>query len=90
MEMEDRTAIRGSGPSRSFVAFCLVVVTMGYGVTAAVVAKDISIALAVPSQFVQGQGGTLQYSGHRGGVQSIDDTGAATPSKRITKAHGYI
>jgi hypothetical protein len=68
----------------------MVVVTMGYGVTAAVVAKEISLARAVPSQFLQGQGGTLQYPGHRGGVQSIDDTRPANPPARITKAHGYI
>lgn len=72
--MEARTAIRGSGISRSFVAVCALVVTMGLGVTAGVVAKNLSAPAAVPSHILQGQGGTLQYSGHRGGVQAIDDT----------------
>ena len=70
--MEARTTIRGSGISRSFVAVCAVVVTMGLGVTAGVVAKNLSAPAAVPSHILQGQGGTLQFSGHRGGVQSID------------------
>jgi hypothetical protein len=71
--MEARTAIRGSGISRSFVAVCAVVATMGLGVTAGVVAKNLSVPAAVPAHIVSGQGGTLQYSGHRGGVQTIDN-----------------
>lgn len=70
--MEARTAIRGSGISRSFVAVCAVVATMGLGVTAGVVAKNLSVPAAIPAHILQGQGGALQYSGHRGGVQSID------------------
>jgi len=71
--MEARTAIRGSGISRSFVAVCAVVATMGLGVTAGVVAKNLSAPVGVPAHIVQGQGGSLQLSGHRGGVQTIDD-----------------
>lgn len=71
--MEARTAIRGSGISRSFVAVCAVVATMGLGVTAGVVAKNLSAPAAVPAHIVQGQGGSLQLSGHRGGVQAIDE-----------------
>ncbi len=71
--MEARTAIRGSGISRSFVAVMAVVATMGLGVTAGVVAKNLSVPAAVPSHILAGQGGSLQYSGHRGGVQAIDD-----------------
>ena len=70
--MEARTAIRGSGISRSFVAVCAVALTMGLGVTAGVVAKNLSAPAAVPPHILQGQGGTLQFTGHRGGVQSID------------------
>jgi hypothetical protein len=71
--MEARTAIRGSGISRSFVAVCAVVATMGLGVTAGVVAKNLSAPAGVPAHIVQGQGGSLQLSGHRGGVQTIDE-----------------
>lgn len=53
---------------------CAVVATMGLGVTAGVVAKNLSAPAAIPTHIVQGQGGSLQLSGHRGGVQSIDDT----------------
>ena len=72
--MEARTVARGSGISKSFVAVCAVVATMGLGVTAGVVAKNLSAPAGVPAHVVQGQGGSLQYSGHRGGVQSIDET----------------
>ena len=71
--MEVRTAVRGSGISRSFVGVCLVVATMGLGVTAGVVAKNLSAPAAVPAHIVQGQGGSLQVSGYRGGVQTIAD-----------------
>lgn len=47
---------------------------MGLGVTAGVVAKNLSAPVGIPAHSVQGQGGTLQYSGHRGGVQAIDET----------------
>jgi hypothetical protein len=53
---------------------CAVVATMGLGVTAGVVAKNLSAPVALPAHIVQGQGGSLQLSGHRGGVQSIDNT----------------
>jgi hypothetical protein len=72
--MEARSAIRGSGISKSFVAVCAVVATMGLGVTAGVVAKNLSAPAGVPAHVVQGQGGALQYSGHRGGVQAINET----------------
>ena len=72
--MEARTSIRGSGISRSFVAVCAVVATMGLGVTAGVVAKNLSAPAAVPAHIVQGQGGALQMAGHRGGVQSVNES----------------
>jgi len=46
---------------------------MGLGVTAGVVAKNLSAPAAVPAHIVQGQGGALQMAGHRGGVQAIDE-----------------
>lgn len=52
---------------------CAVVATMGLGVTAGVVAKNLSAPAAVPAHIVQGQGGALQLSGHRGGAQTIDE-----------------
>ena len=53
---------------------CAVVATMGLGVTAGVVAKNLSAPVGIPSHIVSGQGGSLQYSGHRGGVQAINET----------------
>ena len=77
--MEARTAVRGSGISRSFAAVCAVVVTMGLGVTAGVVAKNLSAPAAAGTHIVLGQGGAaLQYSGHRGGVQVVDGPAAST------------
>jgi hypothetical protein len=76
--MEARTAIRGSGISRSFAAVCAVVVTMGLGVTAGVVAKNLSAPAAAGTHIVLGQGGAQQYSGHRGGVQVVDGPAAST------------
>jgi hypothetical protein len=46
---------------------------MGLGVTAGVVAKNLSAPAAVPAHIVQGQGGALQMAGHRGGVQSVNE-----------------
>ena len=78
--MEVRTAVSGSGISRSFVAVMAVVATMGLGVTAGVVAKNLSAPAAVPAHIVQGQGGSLQVSGYRGGVQTIDSGVTAAPA----------
>ncbi len=52
---------------------CAVLATMGLGVTAGVVAKNLSAPVALPAHILQGQGGALQYSGHRGGAQAIDE-----------------
>jgi hypothetical protein len=60
---------------------------MGLGVTAGVVAKNLSAPVGVPTHIVQGQGGALQYSGHRGGVQAIDEKAAPAavgPDDRAT------
>ncbi len=65
---------------------CAVVATMGLGVTAGVVAKNLSAPVGVPSHIVQGQGGALQYSGHRGGVQAIDQT--LTPAYQQVDTRG--
>jgi len=53
---------------------CAVVATMGLGVTAGVVAKNLSAPVGVPAHILQGHGGYLQYSGRRGGVQTVDET----------------
>jgi len=71
--MEARTAIRGTGISKGFVAACAVAAAVGLGVTAGVVAKNLSAPVGVPTHIVQGQGGSLQNAAHRGGVQSIED-----------------
>lgn len=88
--MEARTAIRGSGISKGFVAACAVAAAVGLGVTAGVVAKNLSAPVGVPAHIVQGQGGSLQNAAHRGGVQSIEDGGftagpaAVGPDDRAT------
>jgi hypothetical protein len=71
--MEARTTTRGSGISKSFVAVCAVVATMGLGVTAGVVAKNLSAPAAAPAHIVQGQFGTLPFSGYRGGVRAVEE-----------------
>jgi hypothetical protein len=71
--MEARTTTRGSGISKSFVAVCAVVATMGLGVTAGVVAKNLSAPAAVPAHIVQAQFGTLPFSGHRGGMRTVEE-----------------
>jgi len=71
--MEARTAIRGTGISKGFVAACAVAAAVGLGVTAGVVAKNLSAPVGVPTHIVLGQGGSLQNAAHRGGVQSIED-----------------
>jgi hypothetical protein len=51
--LEVRTSTRGSGISKSFVAACAVVATIGLGVTAGVVAKNLSAPAASPTHIVQ-------------------------------------
>jgi hypothetical protein len=54
---------------------------MGLGVTAGVVAKNLSAPAAAGTHIVLGQGGAaLQYSGHRGGVQTVDGGLQAAPA----------
>jgi len=80
--VEARTAYRGSGISKSFVAVMLVVGTVGLGVTVGVVAKNLSAPAAAPKAHMsQGLGGAAQENAaRRGGVQIVGGNAAATTS----------
>jgi hypothetical protein len=71
--MEARSEVRGSGISKSFVAVCAVVATMGLGVTAGVVAKNLSAPAASSAHIAQVQFGTLPFSGYRGGKRAVEE-----------------
>jgi hypothetical protein len=78
--MEARTELRGTGISKLFVGAFLVIVAVGLGVMAAVVAKNLSAPAAAPSHFVQGQGGAAQANpAYRGGAQVVDGNAATAP-----------
>ncbi|HEY4889100.1 MAG TPA: hypothetical protein VIJ58_11110 [Candidatus Dormibacteraeota bacterium] len=55
--MEARSAVRGTGISKGIVAVLAVSVTMGLGVAAGVVAKNLSGSAATQSHISQGLGG---------------------------------
>ena len=80
--MEARTAYRGSGISKSFVAVMLVVGTVGLGVAVGVVAKNLSAPAAASkahTHISQGLGGAAQENAaRRGGVQIVGGNAAAT------------
>jgi hypothetical protein len=84
--MEIRTGVRGSGISKSFVAVCAVLATMGLGVTAGVVAKNLSAPAASSAHGVQANGARLapayQQVDTRGVVQAAP--AAVGPDDRLT------
>ncbi len=76
--MEARTAFRGTGISKLFVAAALVVVALGLGVMGAYVAKSISAPAATQTHIVQGLGGAAQDNlAHRSGAQFVDGNAAS-------------
>jgi hypothetical protein len=84
--MEIRTGVRGSGISKSFVAVCAVVATMGLGVTAGVVAKNLSAPAASTAHAPQGNFARLAPAYHqvdtRGVVQAAP--AAVGPDDRLS------
>jgi hypothetical protein len=83
--MELRTSTRGSGISKSFVAVCAVVATMGLGVTAGVVAKNLSAPVAVPAHSVQGNFARLAPAYHQVDTRGVLPAAAAVgPDDRLT------
>jgi hypothetical protein len=82
--VEARTAYRGSGISKSFVAVMAVVATVGLGVTAGVVAKNLSAPAAPKAHISQGLGGAAQENpAYRSGVQIVGGNAASTISKAV-------
>jgi hypothetical protein len=84
--MEARSAIRGTGISKGLVAVLVVSVTMGLGVTAGVVAKNLSGTAATQSHISQGQGqggAAFENPARRGGLQMLGDDPAAAKIKAV-------
>ena len=77
--MEVRESYRGSFSSKSLVAVMAVVATMGLGVTAGVIAKNLSAPAAPQTHKIsQGLGGAAQENpARRGGVQIVGANSAA-------------
>ena len=83
--MEIRTSTRGSGISKSFVAVCAVVATMGLGVTAGVVAKNLSAPAAAPAHILQGNLARLGPAYHQVDTRGVVKAAAAVgPDDRVT------
>jgi len=82
--VEARTAYRGSGISKSFVAVMAVVATVGLGITTGVVAKNFSAPAAAPKAHTsQGLGGAaFDNVARRGGIQTVDGN-AASAAKAV-------
>src|SRR3977135_2189614 len=89
--MHARESFRGAGPSKALVVVVAVSITLGLGVMAGAVAKNLSgtTITSTPTHFVQAQNGrALVYPKHSG-VQMIDDTAApALVSGQSAKAQG--
>jgi hypothetical protein len=88
--VEVRSTYRGSWSSKSLVAIMVVGATIGLGVTAGVVAKNLSAPAAPQThRIVQGLGGAAQENpARRGGLQIVGGNGATTsavgPDERPT------
>jgi hypothetical protein len=89
--MEVRSAVRGTGISKGIIAVLAVSVTMGLGVTAGVVAKNLSGSTAAQSHIIQGLGGPAfanpaQRSGNQllGGNAAPAAAPAVGPDDRAT------
>ena len=78
--MEVRSTYSGSSSPKSLVAIMVVGVTIGLGVTAAVVVKNLNVPAAPQSHHVvQGLGGAAQENpARRGGVQIVGGSVSST------------
>jgi hypothetical protein len=81
--MEARTEFRGAGISRSLVAVVAVSITMALGVTAGVVAKNLSAPAAPKAHISQGLGGAAQQDAPRGGMRTVVGNADSTISKAV-------
>jgi hypothetical protein len=83
--MEVRSTSRGSGISKSFVAVCALVATMGLGVTAGVVAKNLSAPAVAPAHILQGNIARLGPAYHQVDTRGVVKAAAAVgPDDRLT------
>jgi hypothetical protein len=92
--VEARRTYIGSGISKSFVAVAAVLATVGLGVTAGVVAKNLSVPAAVPAHIAQGLGGPAQDNpAYRGGTQIVGGQAAPIavgPDDRLSPAYMQV
>jgi hypothetical protein len=96
--MEARASFGRSGISKSFIAAVAVLVTLGLGVMAAAVAKNVSGSAATQTHAVKAQpasGPFYAQAGSRGGLKFLDDglapaAPAALRDSRSSGGHGPI
>ena len=82
--MEARAEFRQPRISKGLVAIVAVSVTLGLGVMAGTVAKNLNSSAAATQThtIAQGQGGAAVQSVRHGGVQMAEESLLAAPSKR--------
>jgi len=91
--MEARASFGRSGISKSFIAAVGVLVTLGLGVMAAAVAKNVSGSATTQTHAVKAQpasGPFYAQTGNRGGLKFLDDglAPAATVAPRSSRSIG--
>ena len=96
--MEARASFGRSGISKSFIAAVAVLVTLGLGVMAAAVAKNVSGSSTTQTHAVKAEpasGPFYAQTGDRGGLKFLDDglapaAPAAPRSPRSIGGHGPL
>jgi hypothetical protein len=95
--MEARASFGRTGISKGFIAAIAVSVTLGLGVMAAAVAKNVSGSSTTQTHAVKAQpasGPTYAQPGNRGGLKFLDDSlapaGTSVAPKRSNNDHGPI
>ena len=97
--MEARASFGRTGISKGFIAVVAVLVTLGLGVMAAAVAKNVSGSTTTQTHAVKAQpfsGPTYAQPGYRGGLQMLNDglapasKSAAPRESRSIGGHGPI
>ena len=81
--MEARSELRGARMSKGLVVVIAVCVTLGLGITAGVVAKNLSGMTATQTHIVKSQAGPADtYTFHRSGAQ-LDERIVVAPAKQL-------
>jgi hypothetical protein len=97
--MEARASLGRTGISKGFIVAIAVSVTLGLGVMAAAVAKNVSGSSTTQTHAVKAQPAsapTYAQQGYRGGKQTLDDslapagTSVAPRDSRSVGGHGPI